>query len=100
MQGVYLEVFLPIIEQVLADQLWIFSGPALWLYRLTFGRLVRLVIKMLPNRAMDSMTQVLEEADLETTAGTIAERMSVVADQETSIVAALHWTQNNLNTIG
>lgn len=95
-QGVYLEVFLPIIEKVISDQLSIFARPALFLYRLTFGRLMRLVIKILPERGLEK----LHGSDLQETADAVTGAMVGVAATEPLIVAALDWTQKRILKLG
>jgi len=96
MQGVYLEVFLPIVENDVSDSLWIFGKPILFLYRFTLGRLVRRVIRMLPEQAFEPS----DGRDVEAVANDTLERMQVVAENETRIVDALNWTQDKVTRIG
>lgn len=95
-KGVYLEIFLPSLEQVVADQLWILAKPALFLYRLTLGRLMRLVIRILPDKTLSGMSEEeLEQAHASMSAG-----LESIADNETTIVGALTWTQEKLASAG
>ena len=105
-QGVYLEIFLPIIEQIIASQLWIFAKPVLFLYRLTFGRLMRIVINLLPDKAMAAVTNtqdLIEKAE-NVDMGKIVEALDTAKDHidrgESTIVSTLDWTKEKINSIG
>ncbi len=95
-RGVYVEVFLPTIEQVISETLWIFGKPILFIYRLTFGQLIRIVIRILPDRTLE----MIEGQELEVTAKQTFESLEKIADNETTIVGALDWTQKKLVNIG
>ncbi|MEM7479437.1 MAG: hypothetical protein AAF483_31010 [Planctomycetota bacterium] len=92
-RGVYSEVFLPILEQIISDQFWLLGRPALFLYRLTLGRLIRLVIQILPDKTLDE-----EEAEKVTEATTSG--LEAIADNETTLLGALTWTQEKLKKYG
>ncbi len=98
--GVYLEVFLPIIEQVIASQLWFLAKPALFLYRLSFGRLVHRVIQFLPEKTLDPESEQAAEEKLRDSAESIKRGMIQIADNETTVVGALNWSQQKLHHLG
>lgn len=98
--GVYLEVFLPILEKVISDQLWILAKPSLFIYRLTFGRLMRVVIQSMPEQALLKLTNHESSKDLQATADTLTGSLEEITDHETIILKTLTWTQEKLKTIG
>ena len=75
-QGVYTEVFLAALEEVFAKQLGFIGNPVLFAYKLTLGRMVRLAINALPDRALSA-----SQLDFENDANQISDMITTVADQ-------------------
>lgn len=91
--GVYGEVFLPILETAAAEKLGFFGKPVLFVYRRTFGRLVRLTIRLLP----ESEEQKLQT---EQAGESIRQTMQGVADNEDRIVRSLTIVQDKIHKTG
>lgn len=94
-QGVYLDVFLPLVERAVAEQLGILAKPILFLYRMTFGRMVKLVIRLLPASILVEKDQSVDEAGKE-----ILQGLEAIHQNESAIVGALSWTQQKIMGLG
>ncbi len=95
--GVYTEVMLPMVEQAVAEKLGCLGTPVLFLYRLTLGRVMKFVIKVMPDRAVE----MLEDGNsVEDTGGQIMSRLKGIAAYEDRITSVLEWTQEKVKGLG
>jgi hypothetical protein len=93
-QGVYYDVFTPIIERAIKEQFWILSRPILFVYKMTFARIVRLVIGKMPPESVE-----LNDAGQAIQQKAVA-LSSTVVEKESAIISTLSWTENAISGIG
>jgi hypothetical protein len=91
--GTYRQIILPVVEQAITDQLWVFGRPILFLYRMTLGRLVNLAIHVIPDRMIERQTG----RSLESVRDETLRAMEQVTNREDRIVAALKWTEAKIS---
>lgn len=93
-EGVYGDVLLPAVEQVVAKSLGFVGKPLLFAYRMTLGRIVRKTIKLLPDSALaESSEQLKVKAD------SIMKDLKSVGSKKSQIDTTLTWAQDHLGAL-
>ena len=92
---VYENVIYPVVEKVVTGALGFVGTPVLWVYRMTFDRMVRLVVKRYIDLSVDEKSEMVQELKQNAT-----EIGGVVGDNETVIVSQLNWARNKVNSVG
>ena len=94
-EGVYGDVLLPTVEQVVAQSLGFLGRPLLFAYRMTLGRVVRTTIKMLPDSAL-----VESGESVDSKAQKIVGNLKEISDEKSQILSILTWAQSHLESLG
>jgi len=94
-EGVYSDVLLPTVEQVVAKSIGWLGRPVLFAYKLTLGRVVRFVIKCVPETAFAT-----DGDELNAKAQEVVDKLESISDEKESTDAKLNWAQSHLEYIG
>ena len=94
-EGVYGDVLLPTVEQVVAKSLGWIGTPVLFAYKLTLGRVVRFAIKCVPDTAFAA-----DEDQLNERAQQVMAELESISDEKENTDKALNWAQRQLEYIG
>jgi hypothetical protein len=95
-RSVYSDVFLPAIETAFQQKAGLAARPLRFAWQNTFGRLVRLAIRMLP---AELLTRTVEGKKMEESATAITASLQKLTDNETRITAALSGVQKRIRSI-
>ena len=94
-EGVYGDVLLPVVEQVVASSLGFLGTPLLFAYRVTLGRVARTAIRLVPDTALAE-----SDSSIEAEGQAIMSNLSEISDRKSQILTTLIWAQNQLSGLG
>ncbi|MGI9516310.1 MAG: hypothetical protein ACR2NP_04630 [Pirellulaceae bacterium] len=94
---VYRHVMLPVVEQAVSEIFGVFSKPVFFLYRMTLGRLVRVVDRLIPEGEASTAEEKEQTGQF---ASNVQQGLQSVADNELRIVQTLNWVRGKIVSIG